>query len=92
MKPYLYMNRTREILEYKGLKIFIDDIELLGKFMEIEYQDLENYSEILKEFIDIVEIKTNEQPLYGDIFKKEIENNVNFRKKFEETLNNHIKN
>ena len=92
MKPYLYMNRTREILEYKGLKIFIDDIELLGKFVEIEYQDLENYSEILKEFIDIVEIKTNEQPLYGDIFKKEIENNVNFRKKFEETLNNHIKN
>ena len=42
MKPYLYMNRSREILEHDGLKLFIDEIDMLGTYVEIEYQDTED--------------------------------------------------
>jgi predicted adenylyl cyclase CyaB len=92
MKPYLYMNRSREILEYKGLKIFIDDIELLGKFVEIEYQDIENYKAILDEFLKLVGINSKEQPLYGDIFKNLIEKNNSFKNEFENKLKEFLEN
>lgn len=68
MKPYLYMNRTREILDYKGLKIFIDDIDLLGLFVEIEVQELSYPEEIMQEFLSLTNIEAIDQPLYGDIF------------------------
>jgi len=87
MMPYLYMNRTREILEYEGLKIFIDDIELLGLYIEIEYQDVENSLEKLEDFIKKVGIKIKKAPLYGDIFKERLEKEPTFRAEFEEELN-----
>ena len=36
------MNRSREILEHDGLKLFIDEIDMLGTYVEIEYQDTED--------------------------------------------------
>mgnify|MGYP003292923027 CR=1 FL=1 len=87
MTPYLYMNRTREILEYNGLKLFIDDIDLLGLFLEIEYQDTENAIEKVKEFINIIGIEDEKAPLYGDIFKEKIENDISFKEEFETGLN-----
>jgi len=39
MKPYLYLNRLREKRSYGNLKIFIDNFDILGNFVEIEYQN-----------------------------------------------------
>lgn len=85
MKPYLYMNRTREILKYKGLKIFIDNIDILGDYVEIEIQDSINPEKEYIEFIELIGIKTEPQPLYGDIFKEKLED-IEFKKIFEKRL------
>lgn len=90
MKPYMYMRRTREILEYKGLKLFIDDIELLGKFVEIEFQDITNAKEILEDFLKEINITTDKQPLYGDILNNLLKNNEEFKKEYQEKLQKFI--
>lgn len=90
MKPYMYMKRTREILDYKGLKIFIDDIELLGKFVEIEFQDIEDAEKLIGEFVKATTIEPIKQPLYGDILNELIKNNDEFEKKFQKGLNKFI--
>ena len=51
-------------------KIFFDDIELLGKYIEIEYQDSSDSENELKEFCSLCGIVGDEQPLYGDIINK----------------------
>ena len=89
MKPYLYINRTREILKYKGLKIFIDKIDMLGNYVEIEVQNSKNPEEEFKEFISIVGITGECQPLYGDIFKSKLKNREfaeSFKRKMQEGL------
>lgn len=90
MKPYLYINRTREILKYKGLKIFIDKIDMLGNYVEIEVQNSKNPEEEYKEFISLVNISGKCQPLYGDIFKSKLENSEfskEYERKMQEFLN-----
>ena len=87
MSPYLYINRTREVREYKNLKIFIDDIDLLGLFVEIEFQDTLNPLELINEFKHLVGIKSDKMPLYGDIFKEKIRSDVTFKEEFERRLN-----
>lgn len=91
MKPYLWIERNREIREYKGLKVFIDEIDMLGNFVEIEYQDVDDEKILLEEFIHKVGIVEKSEGLYGDIFKFKIENDNDFRKEFEYKLNNIIK-
>jgi len=39
MKPYLYLKRQREVRKFKNLKVFIDEFDLIGDYVEIEYQD-----------------------------------------------------
>jgi len=73
-KPYLVIEREREELSYKTLKIFIDNITLLGMFVEIEYQD--NEIELVKEFIDKFNIIGEPQDLYGNLFKEKFDNLV----------------
>lgn len=90
MKPYLYMNRTREILKYKGLKIFIDNIDILGDYVEIEVQDSKNPEEEYKEFMELAQITGEPQPLYGDIFKEKLEKEE-FAKMFEKNLEEALK-
>lgn len=91
MKPYLYIDRKREIRAFKGLKIFIDEVEMLGKFVEIEYQEVDNENSLVEEFKEKVGIKSDPQPLYGDIFKNRIENDESFKKKFVQKLNDILK-
>ncbi|MBR5228026.1 MAG: CYTH domain-containing protein [Clostridia bacterium] len=91
MKPYMYMRREREILEYKRLKIFLDDIELLGKFIEIEYQEVNNPEDLLKEFITLVNIEPILQPLYGDILNQLLIEDESFRKRYELKLTEFLK-
>ena len=86
MEPYLYLKKDREVLEYKGLKIFIDRVDLLGDFIEIEFQDIPNYNEVINEFLNLVEIHSEPQPLYGDIFKSKILKDEIFRQEFEKRL------
>lgn len=86
MKPYLYINREREIRRKGNLKIFIDEIELLGTYVEIELQESENPQKELSEFLKEVGIKDNKQKLYGDIFKEKIESNSEFKMQFENSL------
>ena len=88
LKPYLFISRTREVKKYKGLKIFFDNIYLLGKYMEIEYQDSEDAVNELNEFIELCGINGNEQPLYGDIINEKYEEDKEFRESFDEYLNN----
>ena len=86
LKPYLFISRTREVRKYKGLKIFFDDIELLGKYIEMEYQDSLNAENELKEFCNLCGINCPEQPMYGEIINKKYETDEKFRQVFDEYL------
>ena len=68
MKPYLYINRKRQIRKFKDLKIYIDEVDMLGSFIEIEFQEAQNEKEQIQEFLSHFNIKNIEQKLYGDIF------------------------
>ena len=86
MEPYLYLKRMREVRKFKNLKVFIDEFDILGDFVEIEYQDSANEVEELKDFIDLISITGNEQDMYGGIVKDKLENDMNFKKIFEQGL------
>lgn len=88
MKPYLFIKRNREVRKYKGLKVFFDDIYLLGKYIELEYQDSKNSENELKEFCKLVGINGDEQPLYGEIINYKYETDENFKLAFDNYLNN----
>lgn len=86
LKPYLFISRMREVRKYKNLKIFFDDIELLGKYIEIEYQDSLDSENELREFCSLCGISGIDQPLYGDIINKRYEEDINFKQSFDEYL------
>ncbi len=90
MKPYLYLNREREERKYGGLKIFIDNIDLLGTYVEIELQKSNDPVKELQEFIKKVGIKGGREKLYGDIFKEKLKSDEAFKEMFEEKLRNFI--
>ena len=87
-EPYLVIEREREELSYKSLKIFIDNISLLGTFVEIEYQDSDK--ELVKEFIEKFNIVSEPQELYGDIFKRKVLEEE-FKEKFDDLVKRCIK-
>lgn len=90
LKPYLYINREREVRKINQAKIYIDKIDLLGIFVEFEIEDgfeMEDLEEYLKQN----EIYTKPAKLYGDIFKEKIQDEE-FKMKFENTLNKFLKN
>lgn len=82
-KPYLVIDRHRLELKYKNLKIFIDNICLLGKYVEIEYQD-SNTNE-LNEFLSLSGIDYEEAKLYGDIFKEKVKDE-SFNQEFQKVI------
>ena len=90
MEPYLYINRKRQIRKYKSLKIFLDGIELLGNYVEIEYQGSKNMEVEIEEFKELFDIKGEEEKLYGDIFKDKIDKEKEFQKIFTERLEKFI--
>ena len=92
MKPYLYINRKRQIRKFKDLKIFIDEVDMLGSFIEIEFQKAQNEKEQIQEFLSHFNIKNIEQKLYGDIFKEKIETDINFKAEFEKKMKYFIDN
>ena len=92
MKPYLYINRKRQIRKFKDLKIYIDEVDMLGNFIEIEFQEASNEEKQIQEFLSYFNIKNIEQKLYGDIFKEKIETDINFKAEFEKKMKYFIDN
>lgn len=72
MKPYMYLYKKREVRKFKDLKIFIDKVESLGDFVEIEYQDCNDSVNQLSEFKKVVEITSSEEDLYGNIIQEKL--------------------
>ena len=92
LSPYMFVQRYREICLYKGLKIFFDDVKLLGKYIEIEYQDSLNAAQELEEFCTNCGITSSPQPLYGDIINNKYDTDPVFRQAFDDYLNELINN
>ena len=86
MKPYLYLKRWREVRKYKNLKIFIDEFDIIGNYVEIEYQDSPNSHQELEEFINLINIKGEKQDMYGGIIKDKLEKEKGFREIFDTNL------
>lgn len=87
MKCYMYLKRLREVRKVGNLKIFIDEIEVLGDFVEIEYQDSKEGLNEINEFLKLVGLDNeNEQDLYGDIIKRDLIENDDFAKKYKKGL------
>lgn len=85
MKPYLYLKRQREVRKFKNLKVFIDEFDLIGDYVEIEYQDSPDVKKELEEFINLIGITNAPCKMYGDIVKGRLEDS-DFKDVFEEKL------
>ena len=85
LEAYLFIKRDRMKFNINNLKICIDNVSLIGKYIEIEYQ--ESNEEELKIFIEKYNLKGSGEPLYGDIFKEKVENDIKFKEKFIKELN-----
>ena len=92
MEPYLYLKRMREVRKYKNLKIFIDEFDILGDFVEIEYQDSYDSVKEVKEFINLIKIQGNEQDMNGAIVKERLKEDEKFREVFYNELEKILKN
>ena len=68
------------------MKIFIDKVELLGNFVEIEYQDCLSSNEEVAEFKAKVGIDSPEEDLYGNIIMEKLGNDMKFKENFEKSL------
>lgn len=87
MTCYMYLKREREVRKYGNLKIFIDEIEVVGDFVEIEYQDSKEGEKEIAEFLKFVGLEgTIEEDLYGDIIKEQLANNEVFAKQYKRGL------
>ena len=89
LEPYLYINRKREERSIKEAKIFIDEIELLGTYVEFELEEGFEPKD-LKKYLKENNITGKPDKLYGDIFKEKMKSEE-FKKKFENSLNNFLK-
>lgn len=69
LEPYLYINRTREVRQIDIAKIYIDELELLGSFVEFELEDGYEFED-LEKYLSEVGIENKPEKLYGDIFKE----------------------
>ena len=90
MEPYMFLNRYRETRKFKGLKIFIDEIDIVGDYVEIEFQDSNDAKNELLEFLKLVGIQGPEQDLYGDIIKQRLQTDKEFSDKYLSALNDVI--
>ena len=84
--PYLYINRERLSFNFKSLKIEMDNVEMLGKFIEIEYQDSKNADAELEEFKTLCGITSNPAPLYGTIIFEKQQQDPQFNKEYKKRL------
>lgn len=86
LQPYLYINRIREVREIDVAKVYIDELEILGNFVEFELKEEYEFKD-LDEYLKRIGINSKPEKLYGDIFKEKAKD-----PKFNEILNNTINN
>ena len=79
MEPYLVLDRYREVRRYRDLLIFIDEFDMIGSYVEIEYQ--ESKKEEVYKFIELLDLDNKEQDKYGDIVRELMISDVNFKNK-----------
>lgn len=90
--PYLYISRERLSFKYKSLKVEMDDVEMLGKFIEIEYQDSNNAEAELEEFKKACNITSEPVALYGTLIFEKQNNDSQFNKEYEKRLEEIVEN
>jgi len=88
LKPYLYINREREVRKITGATICIDKVDLLGDYVEFELEDGFEFEDI-EQYIKQNNIQGEPAKLYGDIFKDNMES-PEFKKEFEKALNDFL--
>lgn len=89
MKPYLILDRYREVRKYNNLLLFIDEFDTIGSYIEIEYQN-SSKEEAIK-FIDLLNLNKIQQKKYGDIVKQMISDDDSFGDKMNEILQKYSK-
>lgn len=82
----MYINRIREVREIDVAKVYIDELEILGNFVEFELKEEYEFKD-LDEYLKRIGINSKPEKLYGDIFKEKAKD-----PKFNEILNNTINN
>ncbi len=93
MTCYMYLDRYREVRKFGNLKIFIDEIDVVGDFVEIEYQDSNEGKLEINSFLKSVGLQNaKEEELYGDIIKKQLETDSDFAEKYKKGLEGIINN
>ena len=90
LRPYLYINREREVRRIKQAKIYIDKVDLLGTYAEFELNDGFEFED-LEEYLKEHNIKGEPCKLYGDIFKENMQDDK-FKSNFEEALEQFLQN
>lgn len=91
LTPAIYLKRNRTIRKYKNLKIFIDEFDMIGNYVEIEYQDSPDAENEMFEFKKICNIYGEKQDMYGGIINERLKDKK-FKKIYEENFNEIIKN
>lgn len=88
LKPYLLIERKREERETPDFKICIDDVSLLGKFVEFEFKNADDLTaeKTLHNLLKNAKILGNPQRLYGDIFQEKVTCDASFKQQFEYRL------
>lgn len=59
---------------------------MLGKYLEIEYQESDQAEDELREFLQKFDITGDPQPLYGDIIIAKYRNDQSFKSEFDKKL------
>lgn len=88
LKPYLILDRYRQVRKYGNLKIFIDEITDIGNYIEIEYQNSSRKEAI--DFLKRFNLSIDFKPKYGDIVRQKINDDVNIKKKLIKKINEYI--
>ena len=90
LKPYLILDRVREVRKYNNLLIYIDKFDLIGNYVEIEYQE-SSYEEAIK-YLDKLNIEFIPEPKYGDIIANMITKDDKLKIELENSLLKYIEN
>ncbi len=86
LEPFIYLKRCREVRKYKDLDIFIDEFDVIGTHMEIEYQDCSNAKEQIDEFKRICKINQNSEDMYGAIINDKLLTDGKFKEIYNQNM------
>ena len=91
MKPYLVLDRYREVRKHNDLIICIDEFQdTIGDFVELEYQESNRTQAI--QYINDMGIELDLKEKYGDIVKNKLKEDKEFEENFNKSLNSYKRN